>query len=58
MDSSIHQHVIACKIQEDMRAATAARTAKDLARKPRREQRFARSRRFVRQSVNATVSHR
>jgi hypothetical protein len=48
MDPSIHQHVLACKMRDDIEAATNARTAKDLTRKPRPEKRITLRRRFVR----------
>jgi hypothetical protein len=57
MDSSIHQHVIACKIRDDIEAAVHGRAAKELTRTPRAEERTARRRRFVRWATT-TVSSR
>jgi hypothetical protein len=57
MDSSIHQHVIACKIRDDIEAAVHGRAAKELTRTPRPEQRIARRHRFVRWATT-TVSSR
>jgi hypothetical protein len=57
MYSSIHQHVVACMIQDDIAAARNARAAKELTRKPRPEEGIVRRHRFVRR-VTTTVSSR
>lgn len=57
MYSSIHQHVAACKIQDDIEAAQNARAAKELARRPRPEDAIVRRHRFVRR-ITTTVSSR
>jgi hypothetical protein len=56
MDSSIHQHVIACKLRDDMRAATEARAAPQAPPKPPAERRIARRLRFVRRPAVAPVA--
>ena len=58
MDSSIHQHVIACKLRDDMRAATDARAARAATRARRPERRIARRHRFVRQPVVTAAPER
>jgi hypothetical protein len=57
MYSSIHQHVTACKIHDDIEAAQRARVAKELTRKPRPEEGIVRRHRFVRR-ITTTVSPR
>jgi len=57
MYSSIHQHVNACKIQDDIETAQRARLAKELTRKPRAEDGLVRRHRFVRRTTT-TVSSR
>jgi hypothetical protein len=59
MDSSIHAHIIAAKIQDDMRAAGAARQAKAVARENRREAKAKTARRrFFRRAPTTTVGAR
>ena len=57
MYSSIHQQIIACKIQDDIETAQRARLAKELTRKPRAEEGLVRRHRFVRR-ITTTVSSR
>ena len=57
MHPSIYQEFIACKLKADMGVAAQARAAQDATRKPRRQERFARRRRFVRRPT-PTVSSR
>ena len=57
MYSSIHQHVIACKIQDDIEFARRARAAKELTHTPRPEEGIVRRHRFVRR-ITTTVSSR
>jgi hypothetical protein len=57
MYSSIHQHVIACKIQDDIETARRARLAKELSREPRAEEGLVRRHWFVRR-ITTTVSSR
>jgi hypothetical protein len=56
MDASIHQHVIACKIQDDMRAATDARAASAAVRETRRVPRLARVRRLLRRPARSPAT--
>ena len=57
MHRSIYQEFIACKLQEQVHAASQARAAAEATHKPHRQERFARRRRFVRRPT-PTVSSR
>ena len=56
MDSSIHLHLIAAKLQSDVDAATRIRSAREAKREARRP--APRRRRFVRRAPTVTVSAR